>query len=126
MGMFIVEADGSAIRRLPTPEGIASWSPDGSRIAVHILNNGTRYASAGYDASVRLYTMASDGSDIRALVEQDRYGNLSAANGRPRDRPLVVDQRRIDEFYGCHELAEPGVLLKRTGSAGGSWVCDED
>ena len=91
IGSVIVEADGSAIQRLPTPRSTASWSPDGSRIAVHVLNDGTRSALGGYDPSVRLYTMASDGSDVRILVVQDRDGNLSTAHGRPRDATLVHD-----------------------------------
>ena len=111
MGTFVVTADGSSAQRLPTPNSAASWSPDGSRLAVHVLNNGFNVATHGYDASVRLYTVAADGSDVRTLVVQDRDGNLSAANS---NKLLVYDQQRIDGVFGCYHLAEPSVLVSRS------------
>ena len=72
-GPYIIEADGSAMRELPGPGNHASWSPDGSRIAVY----------AGSLSDVVLYTMARDGSDIRVLVEKAGDGSLTAAKGRP-------------------------------------------
>ncbi len=107
MGTLIIKEDGSAFRTLPMRNGIASWSPDGSRIAVHVPVGG--YASSPrykYHVSGVLYTMASDGSDIRVLVEQDEEGNLTAANGRP----LSDDRDVIETHDTCFELAEPGVL----------------
>ena len=107
LGTFIFKADGSAFRTLPTREGLASWNPDGSRIAVYLPIGG--YASSPryrYYASGVLYTMAADGTDIRVLVEQDEDGNLTAANGRP-----LSDDRDVFETHSlCLELAEPGVL----------------
>ena len=74
--IFIISADGSASRRLnPTPSGEgfdydsrniyrASWSPDGSRIAVldfHKIGDSRQ-------SHVLLFTMAADGTDRKALV----------------------------------------------------------
>ena len=74
--IFIISADGSASRRLnPTPSGEgfdyrsrnkyrASWSPDGSRIAVldfHQIGDSRQ-------SHVLLFTMATDGTDRRPLV----------------------------------------------------------
>ncbi len=50
--------------------------------------------------------MASDGTDIRVLVEQDAEGNLSAANGRPLSY-IPTDKEQNQQ---CLELAKPGVL----------------
>ena len=69
---YIIEADGSAVRRLPNLGHRASWSPDGSRIAVYTSRR-----------PVILHTMAPDGSDIRVLVKRDEDGNPIAAKGRP-------------------------------------------
>ena len=59
----------------------ATWSPDGSRIAVH-----ARFDSnvPDKDESIVLFTMAADGSDARILV---RYygGRREAANGEAWD-----------------------------------------
>ena len=74
--IFIISADGSSSRRLnPTPSGEsfdyrssniyqASWSPDGSRIAVldfHKIGDSRQ-------SHVLLFTMAADGTDRKALV----------------------------------------------------------
>ncbi len=122
MGTFVVEVDGSVVQRLPTPVSTASWSPDGSRIAVHILNDGFRSAVGVHDVSIRLYTIAPDGSDIRVLVKQDLARNLSAANGRSGRGSSVPERLNIDGSYGCYYVAEPGVLLKHTNN---TRLCDE-
>ena len=72
-GPYFIAADGSAVWRLPGPGNQASWSPDGSRIAIY----------AGGNSRVVLYIMARDGSDGRILVEWAEDGNLIAAKGRP-------------------------------------------
>ena len=105
MGTFIVKADGSAVRRTATPIGFTSWSPDGSRIAVHVADIG-RISSMGsgfVDLPV-LYTMAADGSDTRVSVRQDWDRRLSAADGKP----LNFDPRFFSYYGLCFELAEPG------------------
>ena len=75
--IYIVNADGSSSRRLnPSPSGEdvnhlsrntrASWSPDGSRIAVldfHKIGDSRQ-------SHVLLFTMAADGTDRRPLVRR--------------------------------------------------------
>ena len=53
---------GSAGEPLSLGRGVAAWSPDGSRIAVHVITD---------DSDVVLYTTARDGSDKRVLVRGD-------------------------------------------------------
>ena len=64
--MYVAKADGSGYRRV-APGTYASWSPDGSRIAVR-----------GGDPF--LATMAPDGSDERLVVLRYTDGSLRAAN----------------------------------------------
>ncbi len=73
-GTTVVAADGSAVRKLPFPDGQASWSPDGSRIAVY---------SEVWPSGDVLYTVARDGTDARVLVRQRADGRLRDAEGRP-------------------------------------------
>ena len=72
-GPYVVETDGSSMKRLASPGYRASWSSDGSRIAVY----------AGSSTEVVLYTVARDGSDGRVLVDKAEDGRLVTANGRP-------------------------------------------
>ncbi len=72
-GMDVLMFSKGVLQPLPWLGDIASWSPDGSRIAI---------ISSKYDHNVdtpKLFTVARDGSDGRALVMQDREGNLRAA-----------------------------------------------
>ena len=73
--VHVVRVDGS-VPRLSALGLNASWSPDGSRIAVI-----GRYPpdTASYPAD-RLYTMAPDGTDIQVIVERDEDGELRAVN----------------------------------------------
>ena len=106
MGSTLVKVDGSEARSISAPRGRSTWSPDGSRIAVHVPRYAPGTSWAGYGGPAVLYTMAADGSDIRVLVGQDDEGNLSAANGRPLNySPTQTEQR-----HQCLQLAEPGVL----------------
>ena len=75
-GSYVIEADGSGMQKLTGPGNHASWSPDGSRIAVY---NYYVYRQP----PVVLYTVARDGMDARVLVEQNEDGSLVAAEGRP-------------------------------------------
>lgn len=68
-GSYVIDADGSAMRKLPGPGTHASWSPDGSRIAVY----------TGRNANIILYTVAPDGSDFQVLVKIAEDGGLKAA-----------------------------------------------
>ena len=65
--VYIAKADGSGSRLLGTGT-YASWSPDGSRIAV-ITEFSDSY----------LYTMAPDGSDVWVLARREDDGDLKAA-----------------------------------------------
>ena len=88
--VYVAEADGSGHR--PVADGrYASWSPDGSRIAV--VNARDSASDYGRPTPIPpsprpppppppLFTIAPDGSDLRALVTIDEEGTLSAAGGR--------------------------------------------
>jgi TolB protein len=60
--IYVMDADGSSVRKL-TGSGLGAagprWSPDGSRIA--FLTVSQRHPIS------HVYTMASDGSDVRAV-----------------------------------------------------------
>ena len=83
---------------LPGPGGAASWSPDGSRVAINAQGSTEvsirGHVGADYDditfsprtgAGVVLYTVSRDGSDARVLVVQDDDGTLLPADGRLLD-----------------------------------------
>lgn len=72
VGSHVVAADGSSVWELSVPRGYGSWSPDGSRLAFY--HSGPR---------ALLYTVASDGSDSRVLVEEQGEDRMAAAGGRP-------------------------------------------
>ncbi len=68
---YVMNANGGGMRDVG--EGThASWSPDGSRIAV--VKEGTEEAGLTY-----LFTVAPDGSDVRKLAKVDRDGGLTCA-----------------------------------------------
>ena len=61
--VYVVNPDGSGILKIAEGRGTAaSWSPDGSRIAV--------YRETTFDSNVVLYLVAPDGSDKRILVRE--------------------------------------------------------
>ena len=66
-GSHVVNVDGTGLRGFQrdygAPPGYASWSPDGSRIAV--FTGRTYYGSHERVDRGTLYTMAPDGSDVR-------------------------------------------------------------
>ena len=79
----VVNADGSDFQLITNiftssiTNLVASWSPDGSRIAVEAY---VREKNPDFD--IVLYTMEPDGSDKRILV-RNRAGVLQAARGEP-------------------------------------------
>ena len=66
MSVHVTTGDASDV----VPGIYASWSPDGTRIAVL-----GRYDGGGYPA-----TVAPDGSDFRVLVKADEDGDLELAD----------------------------------------------
>ena len=74
--VHVIRVDGS-VPRLTTPGLDASWSPDGSRIAVIDSSSPHEYPLYRIE---RVYTMAPDGTDIQVIVERDEDGKLRAVN----------------------------------------------
>ena len=72
--IFTVGSDGSGLLRVGRG-AYASWSPDGSRIA--ILNLYDKEDKAAF-----LFTVAPDGSDVRVVVRKDGGYGLRAANAK--------------------------------------------
>ncbi len=86
---YTIRPDGSLLRRLhehvanrrPGSYRVA-WSPDGERIAAR---------ADDYDSGAPgVWTVARDGTDVRALVHQDDDGQLVAANPRQALSPPDV------------------------------------
>ena len=106
IGSTLVRVDSSEARSVSAPRGHSSWSPNGSRIAVHLARDASGASWSGYSGPAVLYSMAADGSDIRVLVEKDEEGNLSAANGRR----LSYTPSESEQRHQCLEFSEQGVL----------------
>ena len=84
--IHIVRMDGSA-PRIDAPGLDASWSPDGSRIAVIDSSSPHEYPLYRIE---RVYTMAPDGTDIQVIVERDEDGELRAVNQVEKSCFLLV------------------------------------
>ena len=70
-----INVDGSNLRIMRgRPNALASWSPDGSQIAVYLPGR-----------EVRLFTMNADGSNKQSLVSWDRASWGLVADRRPFD-----------------------------------------
>ena len=93
--IYVADVESGRYQRL-APGLAASWSPDGSRVAVLgadfypddeslAYEDGPCGVSDGGSAAhlPYLYTMERDGSDVRALVWRDGIGTLDEANPRP-------------------------------------------
>lgn len=80
MQIFVIESDGSGLRQLTSGDFVASfwpsWSPDGRRIVF------SRYDVATGQPQ-RLYTMASDGSDVRPVPSSIPATNEAAWGTHP-------------------------------------------
>ena len=77
----VIELDGPGAEEPPwlriAEHGDASWSPDGSRIAVVMHQTGGTYINDGQRQSlgeVVLFTVSNDGSDLRPLVRLTQKG----------------------------------------------------
>ena len=93
--IYAADVESGRYQRL-APGLAASWSPDGSRVAVLGADFYPDDESLAYEdgpcgvsddviapGHPYLYTMARDGSDVRALVWRDGIGTLDEANPRP-------------------------------------------
>jgi Tol biopolymer transport system component len=71
--VFVADADGGNVRQLVTG-GAPSWSPDGTRIALHI----SRYEEVSkfeYRLFQDVYTIRPDGTDLRRLTTDEISSN---------------------------------------------------
>ena len=84
--IHVIRVDGS-VPRLTLPGLDASWSPDGSRIAVIDSSSPHEYPLYRIE---RVYTMAPDGTDIQVIVERDEDGELRAVNQVEKSCFLLV------------------------------------
>lgn len=91
---LVVRSDGSGVRELSGPGGYASWSPDGSRIAVRLLTSDDPESDHG----IELYTVHRDGSDARVLVKRRHE------KGPPRGKHGLQDTIWILEAAGAEPL----------------------
>ena len=128
----IVSVNDSELRHLTgrIPRSYASWSPDGSRIVVHI--HPKPRINAELPKGVILYTIAPDGSYVRALVRggggrlvaensgwEDVTGDIAACSEglvlpNPKRNPgLVQDCETLFSIRGAlaGALAGEGVVL---------------
>ena len=84
--LYVLKTDGSDVRKVfdPTVKNIssrtiyASWSPDGSRIAVHYLGGGGN-----------VFTISPDGSDARMLIKPNIDGLPAPGLGEPLPEALL-------------------------------------
>ena len=84
--LYVLKTDGSDVRKVfdPTVKNIssrtiyASWSPDGSRIAVHYLGSGGN-----------VFTISPDGSDARMLIKPNIDGLPVPGLGEPLPEELL-------------------------------------
>ena len=83
--LYVMKTDGSEVRKVfdPIDDSLyrtiyASWSPDGSRIAVHYLGSGGN-----------VFTISPDGSDARMLIKPNIDGLLVPGRGEPLPEALL-------------------------------------
>ena len=85
LGLYVMNTDGSDLKKIYAPRDdrwfrtvYASWSPDGSRIAIHDLLNGGN-----------VFTISPDGSDARMLIKPNIDGLLMPGRGEPLPEALL-------------------------------------
>ena len=93
----VVGADGSGLRRISSGNVVgAAWSPDSSRIAVHILDRGDlwSYGSGLHISRGSIRTVARDGTDPLTLVRWEepvrQYGKELPPRLLPRQPDSLV------------------------------------
>ena len=136
--------DGSDRRRLTKGYGDGilnvspTWSPDGSRIAFVSNSSGLEHNQRGRSGPLAIYTMATDGSDVRRVAAG--YKPLWAPDGRrlaftdeEPDSPKTWYSPMMDKWYSRETFKEvlytvgiDGSGLARLGEAAGtpSWSPD--
>ena len=134
----VISLEASSGLFLPGPGGSASWSPDGSRVAINAQGSTEveipGHFGADYDdiifsprteAGVVLYTVNSDGSDARVLVEQDDDGTLLPASARLLDyeqpaTTIYFDEsgRQISHPYDTAQCSNGVVVPNPYGNPG--------
>ena len=118
-GAYVVNVDGTGLKSLSKDFGVspgyASWSPDGSRIAVF---TGTDYVRYGYlVVGGRLYIMGPDGSDVltllscygadkirapvRSTTDATREAAWSQSYGARATTPTPVKPKSVDLLQRC-------------------------
>lgn len=108
--LYVMNADGSASRRLttfPGPEGHASWSPDGARVVFEADRNG--------DGKGELYTVSISGGEPQPLLD-DKYNNR-AADWSPDGRQLAFMSDR-DGALDIYVMDSDGSAIKKIVDTG--------
>lgn len=93
---YAIEADGSNLQKIEDDAIGPDWSPDGSRIAF----------SSSRDGGRNLYTMKSDGSDVKKLTNNDGSNNPMYIPASPDWAP---DGSRIT-FHSVNRDDEDGEI----------------
>ena len=93
-GVRVVGADGSGLRKISSGNVVgAAWSPDSTRIAVHILDRGNllNYGSGLHISRGSIRTVARDGTDPLTLVRwEEQYSDVLPPRLLPRQPDSLV------------------------------------
>ena len=129
--VYVMDADGSNIRRLTNTPGdstsswAADWSPDGDQIVFTSNRDGS---DLGWDGE-ELYIMAADGSNVRRLTR--RLGSDAVPTWSPDGtkiaftrHPAVGDQESQGDIYVIQPDGTNLQRLTRDGGGRPSWSPD--
>jgi len=108
--LYVMNADGSALRRLTahsSPEGHASWSPDGAQVVFETDRNG--------DGKGELYTVSVSGGEPQPLLD-DEYDNR-AADWSPDGRQIAFMSNR-DGTFDIYVMASDGSAIRKLADTG--------
>ena len=118
--VYLVQADGSGDRLFSDVEvkGLgsfnATWSPDGSRIAVGMPGG----------SGVVLATVNPDGSDVRVLARRGENGELEAIGASQRGDGTIdaITCARTKYPVNCLQVVNDRLVLRDECSSAFSWV----